>query len=461
MSRQIYKLDDISHHIYGLSNNRYTNEKRTYSKIDTKTELKFNTSIEYTPELNHVSKINFNTSIQISGQMSGDMTPKMSRPPITPDSSPPYGLKKSPLKFLNKSDVFSRLFNHSPRSVSTVTCTPITSKSSTYNITPSTPNLKQNEPTSIYKFDFKSYNSIFFLKVLSINYIENNDIYLERRSEMIQDHNKSPLYNTVVNSNLTFFNMFSDQWKSTMERINIFRYFSVLENSIAKSKFNLIESLLYELKKVDCEILNNIVIYSGSALLLYGLTYTEDIDIVIFNMNPVQIRSVFNSINIKVDICFHYYNKFYKYDKNEMNINNLKIHHNNNIFQNMIGKIYKSNVLIRSNEFVVESSKPFFSNLVIENSIIVHGVRVFSIDQLDKFYLYRYELVNMDSKHYILLDLYYLRKYAKALRVITKYKYSSYDYNKFIAHLKDYNEIQDTSNTVMIDYLLNDVLQIQ
>lgn len=438
--QKIFKLSDIGCNIYKLT-------KYDVKRKEIKNDIQLNNQVNKNPTItDDIINTTINTTINSSSDediINTSINMTINASIKLQSNSPPLQFTsiESQLKFL-----YGKLFPRFEDNKKDL--------NETNNIKQQLDNTNELE---IYKLDNNGYNKEFFDYVLSIGHMinqdDNNDICIIKGSQTF-DINPSKLYYQTLNSNLSYLNMTTLNWINTIQRINSMRLIGIYNNKHALNKISKLKEFINEIKYLDPEITKNIIIYSGAALVFYGITYTDDIDILIFNMTYDEIKyKIVQNISItNIDICYFYNNKFYSYTDGK---NKYNIHHNSKTLMQMIkGTFINTNVLFESLQVKIILDTDYISNYLLENTIYITGIRIMTLDALDKYYLFRYEnAYNICSRHYILLDMYYLRTYARSNKFKTTTPYSKDELKKFRSKLKEYHEfniIPDKTHAITI-----------
>ena len=353
-------------------------------------------------------------------------------PNVSSDSSPTYGIERSPqLLFSNNSLQYFhglKVNNH----------------------------INQFKNTVKFDLNNNALNGEFLKYMIGFKDDDLKDMYVEAFSASLQNYD-SGLYNTTLNINLTYLNMATDNWIKTMSRINETRYsiiFNKKESIEQRANLNI---FFEKIKEFNPEFLKNIIIYSGSALLVYGLTYTKDIDIIVFNTPEHVVIDTFGKLGMKdVDVCYYHNNEFYRYkcDSKEK----YKLHHNSSALLRLLdNSFYKTNILFETPTFQIECCD-YESNCLLDNSIIVNGIKVLTLDYLDKFYKYRYLTTSHEWKSLVLIDMYYLRTYAKTPSFQLQISHSEDNETRFNKLLQKYEKTTSKFNYTQLQNVIKAIL---
>lgn len=287
-----------------------------------------------------------------------------------------------------------------------------------------------------------------FANILKLNFenIANPlPLVIERRSAI--DPNTSQKYiNLIINQNYTLAFLAGKRWQDTISRINIDRYNKLNRSKHFPKYFKNICLFIEHMMNLPFNIAKNVVIYSGSALVLYGITYTKDIDIIVFNMTFNEIdqtilKDISKEIETSLDIAVYVpvLNQFVKYTKcRKPNVNeiNAELHHNDCVLGELI-KMTSSDIENRTpddelkygplllsggrsrrdnNRLKETSVLKIAENKILSNSILIGGVHVFSIKLLEQFYTYRYNMIQSKYTRYVLIDMLYMHMFVGSPR---------------------------------------------
>lgn len=269
--------------------------------------------------------------------------------------------------------------------------------------------------------------------------------------------------NQLMNSNLAVLNIYDEQFQNNIQRINIERY-SKIKNT---EHYSYVKRFIFEASLFDIKISQNITIYSGSALALYGVTHTKDIDIIIFNMTLDDIDSkIINKLSSRIvdrlDICVYQDGAFVEYvcPKKRHLTKSRILHHNHSILIQLLSSETNKNIISSRNPFLhmgqtlVNIHNDKTSNKIIQNTIYVGSVRVFTFSLLEQFYINRYNNIN-DQRFLVILDMYLLRKYCKSEKFSVKSWPSSEDISIFTKCLLRYEKESCENPTKLIcNYIL-------
>lgn len=279
---------------------------------------------------------------------------------------------------------------------------------------------------------------------------------IEQCNILSEEKNKNRILN--INNSI----LLSLEWTENLSRLSQRRY-----NHISKTTMYLkLQRFIHEVSNLDSSISQNIVIYSGSALTVHGITYTKDIDIIVFGMSSYQIKteilsklskSVLNDINL--DICI--------YDKSEdafikfknSNKKEQVLHHNNQTLKHLLQNCPVTNYSGFNSE-LLKTYNINRDNVILKNSLMIGGIYVFSIELLEKFYLYRYETTNVGERHYVILDMYLMHTYANS----KQFEVSTYpnmgEMDKFNSHVLKYENINLDKRGEIIN-ILHQILRLK
>lgn len=250
----------------------------------------------------------------------------------------------------------------------------------------------------------------------------NDNVYISQQAKFTCN-TESVLYNIMVNKNMSLLELTQSKFQQFIQFTNSKIFIKHLNNH-QMTKLILMREMLLQIHPIYSK---NFVLYSGASLLLYGCTYTSDIDIIIYDMTLEEINKVFGKIIKELNIDFCYFEKNeYKCVKN-MLFNKSKIctHHNSTVLTQMC---------------INSQSKD--ESYIKENIINFGGIYMFNPILTKQFYKHRFMLMPNGSKHYILLDMYSLNVNNKFGFFNVQSTYNQLDLNKFIYYMNKYYKIQ-------------------
>lgn len=220
--------------------------------------------------------------------------------------------------------------------------------------------------------------------------------------------------------------------------INKHNFIELITNNHKAKKQLLL--LIAFLKLIPKNVLEHCILYSGAALLLYGTTYTKDVDLIFYDMTKEDLETSLKDIKgiRKIDICYEVsidkyslYNKFIDFSTNKM-------HHNSDILNALDGKFKKA----------------------IFN---INNINVFNPLILKQFYEHRFNMTRINTKHYILIDFYNLYTNNNFPKFFISKYYDINDLKKFIFYMNEYNikniKTYDEANKI-ISQISNATLKI-
>jgi hypothetical protein len=249
--------------------------------------------------------------------------------------------------------------------------------------------------------------------IKNINF--NKDIYIKKQIQFTMNNN-SLLYNRMVNINNSLVEM-------TKERYNKFIYFTnskIFVKYLYVDQMSRLQKLREMLLYIDPFYSKNCILYSGATLLLFGSTYTNDIDILFYDMSLSEIYRIFGKIikDLNIDFCYFEDNEYKTIKTKFFNIQKITIHHNNNVIKN-IGS----------------------DTTIKQNIINFGGIYMFNEYLTKQFYINRFILSPTGSKHYILIDMYSLYTNNNFGFFNTKNVYNKEDLSKFVHYMNKFNKI--------------------
>lgn len=269
---------------------------------------------------------------------------------------------------------------------------------------------------------------------------------------------EAKIKNQIINTNLSLFCLL--ELHNNFLRIDNDRYKSITTTHHYKS----ICRFIREVSMLDPNVAQKIVMYSGAALAFYGITYTKDIDIIIFDMDRNQISKQIipylsrQSLEL-IDICM--YDKdnevFVKYTSPPAKRDRLVVHHNNKILKRLLSDPVLPQYT-NYNDGMLRSANISRNNNILKGSSLIGGMHVFSLELLEQFYQIRFDKNEEGTRHYIILDMYLMQKYAKS----SPFKVSSWpkidEMVKFSRKYKEYEKIALEKDA--IELVINDLLMI-
>lgn len=286
----------------------------------------------------------------------------------------------------------------------------------------------------IYKVTGYPHENSMSLTSMPTSYIKilygvssNGTLHISKdRKYLLTKDNK--LFNKLVNFNRGIFSMNSDEFKTLSPHLNGYVFNKQINVPQATSLLRFKEAFMY----CNPDKVKNCVFYSGTALLLYGSTYTKDIDVVIYNMTHAEIQNEFGELFSKYDIdyCFNvrvsngmngvtekYYDK------------NCNVHHNSNVL-NSIGS----------------------SNYIMKNIVNLAGLNIFNPTILKQFYIERFDTQTHCAKALMLIDMYSMYKNNDFGRFHVSTSYSFRDLTKFRGYLSKYHSlnINDAASAIRL-----------
>lgn len=257
---------------------------------------------------------------------------------------------------------------------------------------------------------------------LNLNHVGDNDVNLCISEESrILPNIGSDAHNSIVNTNSMIFSLL--EWQEGICNFDRNRY-SVISK---KKHFSCVSRFLSEVKKLDPSIAQRIVIYSGSALVLYGITYTRDIDIIIFGLSFDEIDNhIYSKLSAStrryLDICvFTCSGSFVEYSPPSYLFPRSatpKIHHNNAILKSLLYSDLPEFSLYNQEMLSFLGIKR--TNNILRNCILINGVHLFTFSLLKQFYISRFNFTDEGQRHMVILDMHLMIKYGNASRFRVK-----------------------------------------
>lgn len=297
-------------------------------------------------------------------------------------------------------------------------------------------------------------------------------------ASMLQNHKQreelEKTRNRIINKNVTYLNIYNASWQSNIARIDYDRYLIISKNK----HFHKVVNFIDEMQQFDYNILKNVIIYSGSALALYGITYTRDIDIIIFEMTLSDVRTkIWNRLRketrVDLDICVYVNGEFISFNEwlssatsSTRHYTSTLLHHNHSILNSllMFEMIEHEASTSFTNDIVyVVNSKNSFQNEITCNSMIIGGLKVFSITLLERFYTTRYNKLNRiidddGKRHLVIYDMYCMRMYAQSNMFTVRHYPGPKDIALFAESLQAYST-ENACNAVAL--LFNYILRVE
>ena len=278
------------------------------------------------------------------------------------------------------------------------------------------------------------------------------NLHITRLSSTFDNVNESTK-NRTINTNLTILNMSSERWTNSYKDIDVDRF-----NKISKTDhFKLVRKFIDKVSYLDHAITQKMIVYSGSALVLHGITYTNDIDILIFGMTFREIKEkIWNklpeNITKHLDICTLSYRGVFLAFEPDKDEYNASVHHNNGPLMQILDmespfkKVYPKYGNIGIEEFDVAETNNFY-----KGSVVVGGVNVFGLELMEIFYTCRYNVTFLDTRFLVILDMYLLILYAKSRKFCVKIHPSDNDLEIFKRSFEKYEKMP-ISNAKYIAY---------
>ena len=230
-------------------------------------------------------------------------------------------------------------------------------------------------------------------------------------------YNNSSLYYRMININNSLFEMTKESYKNFIYFTNSRVFIKYLDNC-QMIKLKKLREMLLDIHPIYSR---NCILYSGASLLLYGSTYTNDIDIIFYNMKLNEIYDIFGKIikELSIDFCYFEDDIYKSVKTNIFNSHKICIHHNNNILKD-----------IGTDDFIKE------------NIINFGGIYMFNHHLTKMFYINRFKLSRIGTKHYILLDFYslYTNNNFGFFKLNNDF-YNKDDLSRFIIYMNKYNNI--------------------
>jgi hypothetical protein len=243
----------------------------------------------------------------------------------------------------------------------------------------------------------------------------NKNIYIKKQIQFTMNNN-SLLYNRMVNIN----NSLVEMTKETYNRFIYFTNSKIFVKFLHVDQMSRLQKLREMLLYIDPFYSINCILYSGATLLLFGSTYTNDIDIIFYDMSLSEIYRIFGKIikYLNIDFCYFEDNNYKTIKTTFFNIQKITIHHNNDVL------------------------KKVGSDTTIKQNIInFGGIYMFNEYLTKQFYINRFILSSSGSKHYILIDMYSLYTNNRFGFFDSKSTYNREDLYKFIHYMNKFNKI--------------------
>lgn len=279
-------------------------------------------------------------------------------------------------------------------------------------------------------------------RVLNFFVNRRSTLHITKLSDTFSDVNIST-FNRTINTNLTVLNMSSERWTNSFKNVDVERFEKISETDHFKRVRKFIDKMSY----LNYLTNQKMIIYSGSALVLHGITYTDDIDVLVFGMTFREIKkNIWNklpeNITKHLDICvFSYRGVFLKFDPTKNEYNAL-LHHNNNTLMKILDmkspfkKVYPKYGKVDIEQLQVEKNNNFY-----DGSIVVGGVNVFTLELIEIFYTQRYNVTFSDYRFLVILDMYLLILYARCSMFSVKFHPSNTDLEIFKSSFEKYEKI--------------------
>lgn len=276
--------------------------------------------------------------------------------------------------------------------------------------------LTNNPVNALERFPRGMLDSVYLTTLYQITDVQcSMDVYLSVASAYHPVAQRSlsatQLQNRVINVNRSLWELTTAAYAQLRPHLNQFVF---LQNS-TKSQMRRILSFREDVLQVDPIMASRCVLYSGASLLLYGSTYTRDIDVLFYDMSPGAVQRNFGGViwRNRLDVCIVY----------------------NGLFLNTSGQTHHNAATL--SEMTSEIGNNFAAH-----TVNMAGINVFSPRMVQRFYELRFDHTPKGSKHYVMLDFFNLYHNNLFPKFTVRTGYCEQDLVRFAWLMYRYNQMR-------------------